>query len=210
MTEFFARQGAAYINELNRSLAGLLGIATGLLADRELQDVEIRFLKDWLDQNSAIASAWPGDVVYSRVSEALADGRVTEEERAHLVQTLQQLIGGTLNELAASTHTTQMLSYDTAPVEFSQAMFCLTGDFAFAPRSRCEQEIVTRGGIVKSSVSKKLRYLVVGGLGSTEWKHGSFGTKIERAMELKRGGAVIVFVHEDHWTKCLRTQGPTS
>lgn len=205
MSEFFARQGAAYINELNRSLAGLLGIATGLLADRELRDAEILFLKDWLAQNSAIASAWPGDVVYSRVCEALADGRVTEEERAHLVQTLQQLVGGTLNELAGATHTTQMLTYDTAPMEFSQATFCLTGDFAFAPRSRCEQEIVMRGGIVKSSVSKKLRYLVVGGLGSSEWKHGSFGTKIEKAMDLKREGAVIVLVHEDHWAKCLRT-----
>jgi len=204
MSEFFARQGAAYINELNRSLAGLLGIATGLLADRELRDAEIRFLKDWLDHNSAIATAWPGDVVYARVSEALADGRVTEEERAHLVQTLQQLIGGTLNQLAAATHTTQMLSYETTPVEFAQATFCLTGDFAFAPRSRCEQEIVTRGGLVKSSVSKKLRYLVVGGLGSSEWKHGSFGTKIEKAMELKREGAIIAFVHEDHWAQCLR------
>lgn len=204
MSQFFSRQAVAYTNELNRSLAGLLGIATGLLADRELRDAEIHFLRDWLHQNSAIATAWPGDVVYARVSEVLSDGKVTEEERTHLVQTLQQLVGGTLGQLAAATHTTQMLAYETVPVEFVEATFCLTGDFAFAPRSRCEQEIVSRGGVVKSSVSKKLRYLVVGGLGSPEWKHGSFGTKIERAMELKREGAVIVFVHEDHWAKCLR------
>ena len=205
MTNFFARQGAAYINEMNQSLGALLGIASGLLADQELNDSEIRFLKEWLDRHSAIATAWPGDVIHARVAEVLADGQVTGQERDHLVQALQTLIGGTLEELAASKHVTQLLPYETPPVEYTGATFCLTGDFVFAPRATCEQEIASRGGLVKSSVSKKLRYLLVGGLGSSEWKHGSFGTKIEKAMELKKEGARIFLIHEDHWAGSLRT-----
>lgn len=204
MDNFFARRGAAYINEMNQCLGALLGIASGLLADRELKDSEIRFLKAWLDNHSAIATTWPGDVVHSRVSAVLADGRVTTDERNHLVETLQRLVGGTLEELAASTHVTQLLPYETPPLQYPSATFCLTGDFVFAPRGACEKEILARGGLVKSSVSRKLRYLVVGGLGSPEWKHGSFGTKIEKAMELKKEGAPIFLVHEDHWAGSLR------
>lgn len=204
MTAFFTRQGAAYINEMNQSLGALLGIASGLLADRELKDSEIGFLKEWLDTHSAIATAWPGDVIYARVKDALADGQITAQERDHLVQTLQQLVGGTLKELAASNHVTQLLPYETPTLEYATATFCLTGDFVFAPRTACEQEIATRGGIIKSGVSKKLRYLIVGGLGSPEWKHGSFGTKIEKAMELRKEGAAILLIHEDHWACSLR------
>jgi hypothetical protein len=49
VSNFFGRRGAAYKNELNRSFAGLLGIATGILSDGKLEDSEIVFLKRWLD-----------------------------------------------------------------------------------------------------------------------------------------------------------------
>jgi len=207
MSNFFSRQGAEYINEMNRGLGALLGIATGVLADRQLADAEIRFLHDWLANNSAIATSWPGDVIYSRIKTVLSDGHISEDERSHLIDSLQQLVGGTLSELAASTHVTQLLPYETPPISFTGASFCLTGDFVFAPRGACEAEISRYGGIIKSSVSKKLHYLVIGGLGSAEWKHGSFGTKIEKAIELKLDGAPIAIVHEDHWASCLVRAG---
>jgi NAD-dependent DNA ligase len=91
-----------------------------------------------------------------------------------------------------------------ARVEFSGARFCLTGDFVFAPREKCVVEIEQRGGIVGGNVTKKLRYLVVGGLGSEEWKHGSFGTKIELAIRYRRDGLPILIVHEDRWAASLQ------
>ena len=202
MSNFFSRQGAEYINDMNRSLGALLGIATGILADKQLADAEVRFLHDWLNNNSAIATAWPGDVIHSKIKTVLADGIITDEERIHLVETLKQLIGGTLAELSASTHVTQLLPFETPSITFSGCNFCLTGEFVFAPRTVCENAVEQHGGSIKS-VSKKLHYLIVGGLGSSEWKHGSFGTKIERAMELKRNGALIAIIHEDHWASQL-------
>lgn len=203
MTNFFTRQAAAYRNDMNRSLGALLGITQGLLSDRHLSDQEIKFLNDWLNANEVIATAWPGDVVHSRVKMALADGVISEAERAHLVDTLQKLIGGTLDELAASTHVTQLAFDDVPCIDFPGALFCLTGDFVFAPRNVCEAAIAKRGGAVSKSVTKKLRYLVVGGLGSTEWKHGSFGTKLEKAIRYKRDGVGILIVHEDRWASSL-------
>lgn len=202
---FFARRGAAYINELRRSCGALLGIAQGVLSDRQLVDAEIVFLDQWLNQNDAIANEWPGDVLHERIRAALADGMITEDERRHLVETLQQLIGGSYDELASPAHVTRSLAFDdVAQMEFSGSRFCLTGEFAFAPRSKCEAAISSRGGIISSSVTKKLHYLVVGGLGSPEWKHGSFGTKIEHAVKNRREGLPVLIVHEDRWASFLR------
>jgi NAD-dependent DNA ligase len=203
VTNFFARQGAAYANDMKRSLGALVGIAQGVLCDGKLADEEIRFLNDWLTANEAIAASWPGDVLHQRIRAVLEDGIVTEFERAHLVETLQQLIGGALNELATSTHVTQLALDDVPRVEFIGAWFCLTGEFVFAPREKCVAAIEQRGGIISAGVVKKLRYLIIGGLGSPEWKHGSFGKKIEQAIRYKREGVPILIVHEDRWASSL-------
>ena len=199
----FARRAAGYINELRRSCGALMGIAQGVLCDRQLVDAEIHFLNEWLTHNDAIANEWPGDVLYYRVRAVLADGVITEPERKHMVETLQQLIGGALEDLASSTHVTKLAFDDVPYIEFPNSHFCLTGEFVFAPRTKCETEITSRGGIMSSSVTKKLRYLVVGGLGSPEWKHGSFGTKIERAVKNRRDGLPVLIVHEDRWASSL-------
>lgn len=203
MANFFTRQSAAFRNDLNRSLGALVGIAQGLVCDRQLNDREIVFLSDWLTANESLALSWPGDVVHARIKAVLADGVVTEKERAYLLDTLHKVIGGTLDELDATSHVSELMFDETPVVEFAGRVFCLTGDFVFAPRAVCAEAIERRGGLVTPGVSKKLHYLIVGGLGSPEWKHGSFGTKIEKAMELKREGVNLIVVHEDRWANAL-------
>jgi len=203
MSNFFTRQSAEFRNDLNRSLGALVGIAQGLICDAKLNDDEIQFLNRWLHENENISLTWPGDVIHERIRTALEDGVVTESEREHLMQTLQQLIGGTLDELAESTHVTSLAFDDVDTVQFQNGRFCLTGNFVFAPRSVCAEAIERRGGLVSSSVSRKTHYVVVGGLGSPEWKHGSFGTKIEQAMKLKSEGATLRVIHEDRWATSL-------
>lgn len=203
MTDSFPRRLGAERNELTRSMGALLGIAQGLLCDGQISDQEIAFLHDWLVSNDAIAAQWPGDALLARVRQVLADGQITAEEREHLAVTLQQLIGGSPEELAGARHVTELALDRDAAVEFAGAVFCLTGDFVFAPRKHCEAAISSRGGIVSGSVTRKLNYLVVGGLGSKEWKHGSFGTKVEKAIEFRRAGQRLFIVHEDQWAAVL-------
>jgi NAD-dependent DNA ligase len=96
------------------------------------------------------------------------------------------------------------LAFDNpSSITIPASLFCLTGEFLFAPRSRCESMLAERGATAQRSVTKKLNYLVVGGLGSDEWKHGSFGTKITKAMEYQRKGCPIMIVHEDVWASAL-------
>ena len=203
MNSFFSRQGAAFRNDLNRAAGALIGIAQGFLCDGHLNDNEIRFLLDWLEKNESVACSWPGDVIYARVREILSDGQVTEAERAYLTEMLQKLIGGGSDELAEASHVSELALDRSASVHIPASTFCLTGDFVFATRSHCEETIVGRGGLVSRSVTKRVKYVVVGGLGSTEWTHGSYGTKIEKAIEYKRSGVPLLIVHEDQWAAAL-------
>ncbi len=200
----FARHHVAVANELKESCAVLLGIAQGLLADGQLQNSEIRFLQDWLRTHEVLSNCWPGDVLREQVEEVLRDGYITETEREHLVSTLQELVGGRLDNLADSPLVTQLAMDEGDGIRFDGQVFCLTGDFVFGPRETCEAAITRRGGQLKASVSKKIDFVVVGGLGSKEWKHGGFGTKVERAVELQREGAKLRIVHEDAWAEALR------
>lgn len=198
----FARQAVMYRNELTQATGLLTGIAAGLVADRVLNDEEIRFLHGWLAAHDELACAWPGDIVFARVRSVMADGIITEGERAHLIQTLQDLIGKP-DTLTAAVHVTELAFDDVPTIEFTGQAFCLTGNFVYAPRDVCEHETARRGGILKSGVSKKVRYVVAGSLGSQEWKYGSWGTKIDKAMQLKREGAPILVVREDQWAAAL-------
>lgn len=199
----FQQQAIRFNNDLRRSCGALIGIIQGMLADGQLNNQEITFLHDWLQANEAAASTFPGNALFPQIKAALHDGQITEAERAHLSNVLQQIVGGRLEDLAESTHVTS-LALDAVPIiDFAGRRFCLTGEFVFGPREVCTAAIERRGGEVIPGITKKLSYLVVGGLGSDEWKHGSFGTKIEKALQYRAAGVPLLVVHEDVWAGSL-------
>lgn len=203
----FQQQAISFRNELRQSLGALVGIVQGILADGDLNDSEIHFLHNWLQQNATASAAWPGNVVHARLHAALQDGRISPEERVHLIETLKGLVGGELEELASSPHICTLALDDVDMVAIQGRTFCLTGNFAFGTRSQCEAKIEEQGGTI-ATVTRRLNYLVIGGLGSAEWKHGSFGTKVEKAMAAKEAGSRILVVHEDALAASLMSTIP--
>lgn len=199
MSNLFARQGAEYHNDLKRSVSALIGIAQGLICDNQLNDSEINFLHKWLESNDVISTAFPGDVLYSRIQNVIADGIITDNERKHLIDTLQQLVGGTLEKLADNTHISSLALDDVNEISFEGKQFVLTGTFVFGPEPSCIELIERFGGTVSDRMTKKIDYVVVGGLGSKNWKYGSFGNKIKDAMQLKSEGSSILIIHENCW-----------
>ena len=180
-----------------------MGIAQGMLCDGQLSDVEVGFLQKWLESSRVVVESWPGNVLHARIQAVVADGIITPDERNHLVATLADMLGGSLERLHESSRATRLCVDTDATVTFDGAAFCLTGDFVFAPRDYCHEQIKKRGGIVKTNVSNKLQYLVIGSLGSPEWSHGSFGLKVEKAMELKQSGVPVLIIDEDMWVAAL-------
>src|SRR5580698_3138422 len=73
------------------------------------------------------------------------------------------------------------------PVCFKDKSFCFTGALAGLKRTAAEREVRSRGGLSMKDVNVNLDYLVIGEKGSAFWKHGSYGSKIEKARQLSRG-----------------------
>lgn len=204
MSKSFALQRATESRLLRRSCESLLGICAGLLADGKLTDQEIFFLDQWLIENADLANTWPGDMVASRVRAALADKTVSNEEKEHLQQTLQDLMGGTLEETGAIGGLSVRLPFDQVEdLTIPDNRFCLTGNFLYGTRSKCTSAIVDRGGEVLSNIRKDLNYLVVGTLVTKEWKNSSFGNKIQKAIDYREKGVPVRIVSEQFWARHL-------
>ena len=189
--------------KLKQSLGELLGLARGLMADEELSDSEIHFLHDWLEDRYAITSSFPGNVIHERIKEVLEDGVVTEEERSHLVETLNMLIEDRLDDLAEQVDLTELWFDEVGLIDFNNKNFCLTGNFVYGPKEVCQTAIEKRGGVVSSSVGDDSEFLVVGGLGVDEWRSGGLGSKIESAMRLRAGRKSLKIIPEDSWVENL-------
>jgi len=132
MEESFARRTWTDARLLKRSCESLLGINAGILADGELNNQEIRYLENWLCDNMAIASTWPGEVIYSRIKTIFADNKITEDEREHLKQTLSDLIGFTLQETGAAFGAS--INHPINEVDLIRIrnnIFCFTGNFLY-------------------------------------------------------------------------------
>ena len=73
----------------------------------------------------------------------------------------------------------------------------------FAKRDVCEGLIKSLGGGITQNITHKVNYVVVGSLGSSEWKNGSFGDKIKVAANLRQDGLPIKILHESDWKTAL-------
>jgi NAD-dependent DNA ligase len=190
-------------DKLKQSLGELLGLARGLMADQVLTNSEIHFLHDWLEQRYSMTSSFPGNVIHERIKDVLEDGVITEEERSHLVGTLNMLIEDRLEDLAEQVDLTELWFDEVGLLDFNKTRFCLTGNFVYGPKDVCQSAIEQRGGIVSPAVGDELQVLVVGGLGVDEWRSGGLGTKIESAMKLRARRKSIKIIPEDSWVTNL-------
>lgn len=204
MGGFFTRKAATDQRLLKRSCESLLGICSGLLADGHLVDQEIVFLDTWLADHSDIATTWPGEVVWARIRDVLADGEITEAERDYLVTTLQDLMGGDLEQIGATSGAATRLPIDdVGDIRIPGSRFCFTGNLLYGTRAACERAITERGGDVLAGVRMDLDYLVIGTLASRDWANTSHGRKIEKAMTYKSKGRPICIIAEEQWVQAL-------
>lgn len=94
-------------------------------------------------------------------------------------------------------------SLDPTGILFQDRAFCFTGKLADLKRSQAAEAVRARRGLSVDVVNASLDYLVVGSIPSTGWKHGSYGTKIEKALELTIAGGRPALVPEDVFMRAL-------
>ena len=146
----------------------------------------------------------------ARINTIFADGIASPDECNELAAILNALLGERVvhNDVrllgAGVAGPTRLIFDDPAPiVAFSEREFCATGTFSFGQRSAVEKAIKARGGITVKAPRSETNYLVVGSFVSPNWANGNYGTKIERALSLRKTGAPIAIIGEQHWKTFL-------
>jgi BRCA1 C Terminus (BRCT) domain len=192
---------------LERTTDELIGICRGVLCDGHVSRPEALFLNNWIERNSAFVDTYPFNHLLDHLHHALEHGVMDSHDESDLLETLSKFVGGEAN----GEHNSESASLSTAlplddpepsPLEFAST-FVVTGTFKFGPRKIVASRIAERGGIVAASVSKKVRYLIVGEIGSRDWIHSSYGRKIEEARDLRAEGARLSIICERHWTQFM-------
>ena len=199
----FKRAASSVTSDLSHACKSLLHVIGAIISDKHLHDSEINFIYSWIKDHPSVSSAWPGNVITQQLDQILFDGLVSEDERSFLLNSLSEITAGSLQKVSDVVEKVDFQLDDPSLIEFSSHTFCLSGNFLFGDKDRCIDEIIKRGGVVLGGVTKKLNYLIVGSLGSDQWKHGNFGTKVEKAIQYRSDGIPIKIVHEEAWTKFL-------
>lgn len=198
-----------------RTIDELIGVCKGIQADDIVDVKEAYFLAQWLESNKKVINTYPVNILAKRIGEIFNDDIVDEDEKKGLFETLYQITGfkpqkeiidiKTGEVLDNLTHASSLLPLDNPPppIIFENKNFCLTGQFFYGTRDKCMNEITYRGGIIHQKTTQKTDYLIIGLLGSTDWLHSAYGTKIENAVKIKKKKFPIKIVSEEHWGKFL-------
>ncbi len=194
----------SYTRLIRRSCESLLGICTDITFDEDLNDLNIKHLDTWLNDNQSLASTWPVEVIFARIKSILADNKITEDEHEHLKQTLSDLIcktpQGTGSPFGAST---SIPIDDIGSIKIKGDIFCFTGNFLYGTLNACELATTKRGGTTIPKIRRGLNYLVLGTMACRDRAHTSRGSKIEKAIVFKKDNCSIFIISEKQWVKYL-------
>lgn len=188
-----------------RDLSEMLGLAKGMISDGVVNEVEARYLRDWGQNHPDALSQWPLNVIFKRLEQHFADGRVDSGERAELCELLEALVGGKDAILLGYERGTTLPLCKPAPLMCygPDEVYVFTGRFAYGTRAACEKEVVERGACCEDNITRRTTFLVIGTFGSRDWAQSAYGRKIQRAVELRDSGFALRIVGEDHWAATL-------
>lgn len=189
----------------DKCLEHLLGICTGLTADRYVSDDEIVFLHHWLCDNPIIENIWPANQLLALTTDILNDQVIDEDERTLISNLLNQIIGSPIDNGASSGMATESPLDLSAEIIIPNHTFIFTGKFAFGSRKKCEEATIElEGKIGGKDVTLKTNYLVIGGTASEHWKFSSFGRKIQKAMDVRSDErSNLKIISEEQWASQL-------
>lgn len=184
-----------------REIDELTGLCKGAILDGSVNQTEAQGIMAWLDTHTHCLDTWPASVLYDRLRGMLADGSLDSDEERDLLDLLSEF--ATPESARGATTSALPIDQPEPAITIDGHSFCFTGVFDYGSRAECQQAVSDRGGIAASGITKKLHYLVIGGIGSEFWKHSTFGTKIAKAVEYRDAGTPLIIVSERHWADHL-------
>lgn len=188
-------------DRIKRDVSEFVGICKGVIADGLVVAEEVEFIANWLHTHQEAMDQWPLNVVVERLPEIMADGVVDPDEQLELIRLISGITGGNPAGDVASLSTELPFSSPLPDLTIDGCKFCVTGTFEFGTRKKVQDAIESKGGVVLPGVKADLDFLVIGTIGSRDWKHSTFGSKIEKAVEYQTKGRQIHIIPESHWVR---------
>jgi NAD-dependent DNA ligase len=182
----------------DRQINELIGLAHGIIADGVVNQAEAEYLFKWISANVSLSDNPVIKLLFDRVNQVLADGKLDPEEAADLLDSLNRFCAGDFEIGEALKATSLPLCVPIPTLAFQGSSFCFTGTFAFGTRKECEAAVAGRGGY-PGSLTQKTNYLVIGAYATDSWAHSSYGRKIEKAAGMRASGIPISIIGETHW-----------
>jgi hypothetical protein len=186
-----------YYDQFTRDLQKLSGVIYGIVADRDINEQEVRYLDTWIEEHSHLQNCWPYDEVCHFITHVLTDGKISTGERQQLLSFFDAI---TANADDTNESLMQMFGQNFYQIDpkiiFEEQTFCITGLSKKYKRKEIAESIILKGGFVTEAISGKTNYLIVCSDKNQCWAYSSYGRKIEEAMMLRKKGKQIAIVHE--------------
>lgn len=170
-----------YPKLVKKSIQELQGLATAIIYDGNIEDSEIELMQSWLSKNREYLTEYPLSDLKILFNEIISDKNVSIDERKKLIEFL--------NSIAATPTSKAIVEgifIENPEIIFSQKNFLFTGKLIFGERSKAQAKVIELGGICQKGLTIKTDYLIVGDLGSEDYKFSRFGSKIETAIKYNR------------------------
>jgi BRCA1 C Terminus (BRCT) domain len=191
-----------YYDKTTADLQRLHAMVGGIVADGVISAEELRGLSLWLQDHEHLKTCWPYDEIDSLVTAVLADKKIDEREHKMLKDFFGEFIAVLDDRTITSPQVTEGatlvgLCAVCPEIEFEDSKFCFTGASARYTRSQLVDTVSRLGGEFVSSVTAKVKYLVIGAEGNPCWAYACYGRKVEKAVELRKSGVRLLIIHEN-------------
>lgn len=167
------------------ALQELHDVVKSIIEDGNISVEELQFLAFWLDNHIDLRGNFPFDRIFDALYDVVEDGVVTDEELLQLKSIFEEFV----DPVGCGCNYEQIESIEGKHI-------CVTGEFEFGSRTEVQDYITSAGGIIDNGVKRATDYLVVGSLGSQNWKTGNYGGKILKAIEINEKGGNVLIVEE--------------
>jgi len=182
----------------------MFGLVRGIAADGVVSTDEATRLAEWTRANPEVASRWPANVLARRLERIFADGRIESRERERLSAMLSQLADDPVALAQGFPLATDLpITRPEPEVTFEGQTFVFAGEMAYGQTHQCEREVIELGGICERAINRRTDYLVIGGLGATDWTQQAFGFLVDEVVQYRARGVPIAVITEDRWASAL-------
>ncbi|MBX3449723.1 MAG: BRCT domain-containing protein [Planctomycetaceae bacterium] len=190
-----------YYDKTTADLQRLHAILGGIIADGTITELELNGLSTWLQDHEHLKTCWPYDEIDSLILGVMKDGKIDDREQSMLKDFFSEFTaigdGRTISNPVLNEGATIIGLCAVCPeIEFSQSTFCFTGASSQYTRDTLAATVERLGGVFSRSLTKTVRYLIIGADGNPCWAFACYGRKVEKAVELRKAGSRVILVHE--------------